>query len=408
MAREKIVAAVDIGNQKIRTIVAVLEPEKKEPHIIGVGIAPSLGMRKGNVVDAEELTANISASLEDAERMGGIPIGHVFLGVSGPHIESTTSRGVVAIGGKEVTESDVDRVLEAAEAVSLPQNRYRLRTIPKNYFVDGQEGIKNPVGLSGIRLEVEAHIISGQSQIIQNLERTVEQAGVDIDDLVPGFLAAAESVLTRRQKELGVALVDIGSDGASVLIFEEGVIVHSAVIPVGGAAITNDIAIGLRTSIDTAEKLKIEYGTAIPDEVRESEMIDLSQLSHIDTQKVSKKQLAHIIEARVHEIFVLVKDELRKVGLDGMLPAGVLLTGSAVKMSGMVDVARETLNLPVQIGFPSGISGVIDKIDDPGFATATGLILWGVRHEPTKYPLRLPDFSKFFSGVGNFFRKLLP
>jgi len=408
MAREKIIAAVDIGNQKIRTVVAILENEKKEPHIIGVGIAPSLGMRKGAVVDAEELSSNISASLEDAERMGGMPIGHVFLGVSGPHIESVSSRGVVAIGGKEVREADVDRALEAAEAVSLPQNRYRLRTIPKSYSVDGQMGIKNPVGLSGIRLEVDAHIISGQTQIVQNLERTVEQAGVDIDDLVPGFLAASEAVLTRRQKELGVALIDVGSDGTSLLVFEEGAIIHSTVIPIGGGAITNDIAIGLRTSIDTAEKLKIEYGTTIPDEVRESEIIDLAQFSRIDTQRVSKKQLANIIEARAHEIFVLIKDELRRIGLDGMLPAGVILTGSAVKMSGMVDVARNILGLPVQIGFPTGLSGVIDKIDDPGFATATGLVLWGARHDPVKYSLRMPDFSKALSGVGSFFRKLLP
>ncbi len=403
-----IITGIDIGNQKIRTIVAVLEPEKKEPHIIGVGISPSLGLRKGMVVDAEELTNNISASLEDAERMSGVPINHVFVGISGAHVEFTASRGVIAVGGKEITEAEVERAQEAAEAVSLPQNRYRLRTLPRGYAVDDQVGIKNPVGLSGIRLEIDAHIISGQKQIVENIERTVQQAGVDVDDLVPGFLAASEAVLTRRQKELGVVLIDIGADCTNVVVYEEGVILHSAVIPVGGSSITNDIAIGLRTSIDTAEKIKIEYGTTMPEEVRETEMIDLSLISKIDTQKVVKKHLAEIIQARIHEIFVLVKDELRNIKRDGMLPAGAILTGSSVKMSGAIDVAREVLGLPVQIGFPQGVSGVMDKIDDPGFATASGLVLWGSRHEPVRYGLKMPDFGKAIGSVGNFFRKLLP
>lgn len=408
MAKEIIIVGVDIGNQKIRTVVAVLEPGKKEPHVIGVGISPSLGLRKGVVVDPEELTANISSSLEDAERMAGIPVSHVFVGIGGTHLEFTTSRGVVAVGGREITEADVNRVQEAAEAVSLPQNRFRLRTLPREFSVDDQRGIKNPAGLSGIRLEIEAHIISGQKQIVENIERTVHSAGVDVDDLVPGFLAASESALTRRQKELGVLLLDIGADGTSLVVYEEGVMVYSSVIPVGGASVTNDIAIGLRTSVDTAEKIKIEYGTTIPDEVRDTETIDLSLISKIDTQKISKKHLAEIIQARYHEIFVLAKDELRKINRDGMLPAGAVLTGSAVKMSGAPDIARDILGLPVQIGFPQGMSGVVDKIDDPGFVTATGLLVWGTKHEPVRYGVRLPDFGKALRSAGTFFRKLLP
>lgn len=408
MAREKIITGIDIGNQKIRTIVAILEPDKKEPHIIGVGISPSLGLRRGVVVDAEELTANISSSLENAERMSGVPISHVFVGIGGTHVQFTASRGVVAIGGKQISEDDVDRVIEAAEAVSLPPNRYRLRTIPRDFSVDDQKGIKNPIGLAGIRLEIDAHIISGQKQIVSNIERTVQQAGVDIDDLVPSFLAASEAVLSRRQKELGVVLIDIGADCTNVVVYEEGAILHSAVIPLGGASVTNDIAIGMRTSIDTAEKIKIEYGTTMPEEVRDSETIDLSLLSKIDSQKVSKKHLAEIIEARYHEIFVLIKDELRKINRDGMLPAGAILTGAAVKMSGALDIAREVLGLPVQIGFPQNVSGVVDKIDDPGFATATGLCIWGSKHEAMRYGLRMPDISKTFSVVGGFFRRLLP
>lgn len=408
MAREKIIAGIDIGNQKIRTIVAVFDPDKKEPHIIGVGVALSTGMRKGSVVDPEELTNNISSSLEDAERMSGVPVSHVFLAVSGTHINSTPSRGVVAIGGGDIRETDVERALEAAEAVSLPQNRYRLRTIAREYTVDEQRGIKNPVGLSGIRLEVDAHIISGQKQIVENIERTVQQAGVDIDDLVPSFLAGAESTLTRRQKELGVVLIDVGADTTNLVVFEEGGILHSSVIPVGGASVTNDIAIGLRTSIDTAEKIKIEYGTAFPDEVRENEVIDLSQISKIDTQKVSKQHLSEIIEARYHEIFSFAKKELKAIKRDGMLPAGAILTGSAVKMPGVIDIARDVMGLPVQVGFPQGMSGVIDRIDDPGFVTATGLALWGAHHDPVRYSLKMPNFGKAFSGIGSFFKRLLP
>ncbi len=408
MAREKIITGVDIGNQKIRTIVAILEPDKKEPHIIGVGIAPSLGLRKGVVVDAEELTANISSSLENAERMSGVPISHVFVGVGGTHVHFTASRGVIAIGGKQITDDDVERALEAAEAVSLPQNRYRLRTIPRDFAVDDQKGIKNPIGLAGIRLEIDAHIISGQKQIVENIERTVQQAGVDIDDMVPSFLAASEAVLSRRQRELGVVLIDVGADCTNIVVFEEGSILHSAVIPVGGASVTNDIAIGLRTSIDTAEKIKIEYGTTMPDEVRDTETIDLSLLSKIDTQKVSKKHLAEIIQARYYEIFALAKEELRSINRDGMLPAGAILTGAAVKMSGALDIGREVLGLPVQIGFPQNVSGVVDKIDDPGFATATGLAIWGSKHDSVRYGLRMPNIGKAFSSIGGLFKKLLP
>jgi len=364
-------------------------------------------MRKGVVVDVEEVISNISASLEDAERMSGIPIHHVFVGVGGTHIQSTFSKGVVAINKKVISESDINRVLEAAEAISLPQNQYRLQTLPKSFSVDDQKNIKNPVGLTGIRLEIEAHITFGQTQILENLENCIKNSGVDIDDLVPQFLAASEVVLSRRQKDLGVALVDIGSDSTSLVVFEEGEILHSCVLQIGGSHVTNDIAIGLRTSIDSAEKIKIEYGSSIPAEIKESEMIDLSMISKIDFQKISKKHLAEIIQARYHEIFSLVRNELRMINRDGMLPSGVILTGSAIKMSGIVDLAREVLKLPVQIGFPQNISGVDEKIDDPGFATAVGLVSWGSKNNSTKYNFSF-GFGNFFSKMKSFFKKLLP
>ncbi|MCT4591813.1 MAG: cell division protein FtsA [Candidatus Gracilibacteria bacterium] len=408
MAREKIIAGIDIGASKIRTVIGILDPEKKEPHIIGAGVSPSLGLRKGAVVDIDEVIANISASLEDAERISGIPVHHVFVGIGGPHIEATDSRGVIAIGGKEISEDDLNRVLEAAEAVSMPQNRRILRIIPKSFSVDEQKGIRSPIGMSAIRLEVDAHIITGQSQIVDNIERCVHQAGVDIDDFVPSSLAAAEAVLSRRQKELGVVSINIGADSTSVVIYEDGAILYSATIPVGGSSVTNDIAIGLRSSIDTAEKIKIEHGTCLPEEISERETIDLALLSKIDKQKVSKKHLAEIIQARYHEIFIMIKDELRNISRDGMLPAGAILSGAGVKTSGVSELAREVLGLPVQIGFPQEISGVVDRIDDPSYSTAVGLVLWGSRFEGKSYSLSFANFNKAFSSVGSFFKKLLP
>ncbi len=410
MPKEQIIASLDVGSSKIRTVIALLEEEKKMPNIIGVGVSPSTGMRKGNIIDVDETISNISAALEDAERMSGAPIHHVFVGVSGNHIESFDSKGVIAIShaGSEIIEDDIDRVLEAAQAVSMPSNRRILRIIPKSFSVDDQRGIKNPVGMIGVRLEVDAHIITGQATVIQNMEKAIAQAGVDIDDVVPASLAAAEAVLSRRQKELGVVVIDVGSGSTSISVFEEGSTLHAATLPVGSESVTNDVAIGLRTSIDTAEKIKIEYGTTAPDEVNDRETIDLSLISKIDTQKVSKKHMAEIIQARYHEIFVMIKDELRAIGRDGMLPAGAILTGAGVKMPGCLDLARDVLGLPVQIGFPTEVDGVVDKIDDPAYATAIGLIVWGSKYEGRSYGFGGTDFKKALGGVKSFFKNLLP
>ncbi len=266
--------------------------------------------------------------------------------------------------------------------------------------------------MSGIRLEVEAHIVTGLVPAIKNIEKSVLQAGVDINDIIPNSLAPGESVLSKRQKELGVVVVDIGSGSTSMAVYEEGTILHSAVIPVGGENVTNDVAIGLKTSIDTAEKIKIEYGTCLPEEVQEREMIDLSLLSKIDLQQVSRKTLSQIIQARYHEIFLLVRDELAKIHRDGMLPAGVILTGAGAKMPGTIDLARETLNLPVQIGFPTNFEGVVEKIDDPSYSSAIGLLVWGSRFEDAHIGLGIDfskiDFTKAASTLKGWAKNLLP
>jgi len=411
MSKSHIIAGLDIGSSKIRTVIGTLGDNHTQLNIIGVGVSPSMGLRKGRVIDVEEAINSISSSLEDAERMSGEPINHVFLGIGGSHLESLDSKGVIAIpNGNEISEADVDRVLEAAQAVSIPSNRRILRIIPKAFSVDEQKGIKYPVGMTGIRLEVEAHLVTGLVPAIKNIEKCVHQAGVDIDDIIPNGLAAAEAVLSKRQKELGVVVIDIGSGGTSVVVFEEGTTLHTATVPVGGESVTNDIAIGLRTSIDTAEKIKIEYGSCNPDDINDRETIDLSLFSKIDALTVSKRHMAEIIQARYHEIFILVKDELAKINRDGMLPAGVVLTGAGVKMPGVIDLARETLNLPVQIGFPQNFEGVVDKIDDPAYATAIGLALWGSKFEGPRYSFdfRGLKLGKTLQGVKNWAKSLLP
>ena len=412
MSKVRLIAGLDVGSSKIRTVVGTIDEKTLTPNVIGVGIAPSPGMRKGQVIDVEETINNITASLEDAERMAGEPVHHVFLGISGNQIESFNSKGVIAIANpsNEITEDDIDRVLEAAQAVAIPHNKRILRIIPKSFIVDEQKGIKYPVGMTGIRLEVDAHIVTGMVPSVRNIEKCVLQAGVDINDVIPSMLASCEAVLSKRQKELGVVVVDIGCGGTSVAVFEEGTVLHTAVIPVGGENVTNDIAIGLRTSIDTAEKIKIEYGSCAPDEVNDREMIDLGSFSKVDVQKISKRHLVEIIEARYHEIFLFVKEELAKIHRDGMLPAGVVLTGAGVKIPGIIDLARETLNLPVQIGFPQNFEGVVDKIEDPAYATAIGLLIWGTRFEsrPFSFGLRGVNFKKTFAGLKNWAKQLLP
>jgi cell division protein FtsA len=410
MPKERVLASLDIGSSKIRTVVAVVDGERDQqiPNIIGVGISPSLGMRKGNVIDVEELIHNIISSLEDAERMAGVPINHVFVGMSGAHIEAFDSRGVIAISGSEITMDDVGRVLEAAQAVSIPANRRILHIEPKAYSVDEQKSIKNPVGMTGIRLEVEAHIITGHVQHVKNLEKCVDQAGVDIDDLVPATIGAAEAVLSKRQKELGVVVIDVGAGCASIVVFEEGTILHSVCLPIGGESVTNDIAIGLRTSIDTAEKIKIEFGSVLPEEISEREMIDLSSVSKVDTQTVSKRYMAEIMQARYYEIFSLVKQELERIGRSGMLPAGVLLTGAASKAPGVLDLSRDVLGLPVQMGFPVDIGGVIEKVDDPAYATALGALVWGMREGENSPRMGSFQFKRAGQQVGTWFKSLLP
>jgi len=378
MAKEKIFIGLDIGSSFIRVVVGKQESELGSPSIVGVGEAPSAGIRRGVIVDIDEAVSSISEALEKAERMTGLTLDHAVVSVGGAQISSQESHGVVAVSRAdgEITENDVVRVVDASQAISIPSNREILHVIPKNFTVDGQTGIKDPVGMSGIRLEVDTQIIQASVPFIKNLTKCVMQAGLEIDDLVLAPLAAAQAVLTKKQKELGVALIDLGGGTTGMVVFEEGDLVSSTILPVGSMHITNDLAIGLRTSVDTAEKVKLQYAQAEMREVKKDTEVDLSKIDKQEEGRVSVKHVAEIVEARLEEIFDLVNKELKKINKDGQLPAGVILTGGGAKLPGVVELAKKQLRLPVTLGQPGSVTTVIDRVDDPSFATASGLVLW--------------------------------
>jgi cell division protein FtsA len=349
-----------------------------------VGVSESSGIRKGIVVDLEEAIKSINESVEKAERNSGKTVEKAVVNLGGHHINSQDSKGVIAIGRAdgEVTEDDIARVINAAQAISIPSNKEIIHVIAKTYSLDDQKGIKDPLGMNGVRLEVDAMIIEGSTPYVRNLMKCFEQAGIEVENFVLSPLAAAKATLSKRQKELGVALVDIGGGTTSLAVYEENDLLHTAVLSIGGGHITNDIAIGLRTSIDVAEKVKLEFGNALPKEIGKKEDINLSAIDASEEGMVSRHHVAEIIEARLEEIFSLVNKELKLIGREKLLPAGVVLTGGTAKLPGAVDLAKNVLSLPAQTGFPEALGGLVDKVDDPSFATVVGLILWGMENSP--------------------------
>ncbi|MBI4185599.1 cell division protein FtsA [Candidatus Berkelbacteria bacterium] len=392
--REQIVFGLDVGTTKVAATVGHYAEGTIE--ILGMTKVPNSGLRKGQVIDIEETVSSISAVLEEAERFAQTPIKQALVSLGGAHVETTSSKGVIAVSRPdgEITAQDIDRVLEAARAVAMPANREIIHVLPKHFTVDAEPGIIDPLGMTGIRLEVDAHVVSCASSAVKNLVRAVNQAGLEIHDLVFDPLATAETILTKRQKESGVALVDIGAGTTSLAIYEEGDLVHAAILPIGSMHITNDIAIGLRTSIDVAEAVKIRYGHARKQDVRESDLADLSLIDPLELDQPKQTYVAEIIEARLGELFMMLGDELRKVGKDGTLPAGLLITGGGSQLTGLVEAAKDALHLPVKRGLPAQeLAGSVDKLDDPTYATSIGLVLWGLAgHQATQRPTA-PSFS---------------
>ncbi len=412
MPKEDFLVGLDIGSSNVRVVIGKVDPEKKLPSIIGIGEHSAGGIRKGSVVDLEEAVSSISGALEKAERMVGQAVESAFVSVSGQQISSQVTKGVIAVAKAdgEITEDDVTRAIEAAQAVSMPPNQEVLHIIPRSFNVDDQKGIKDPVGMNGVRLEVEAMIIYAASTLIKNTTKAIFRAGVDIEDLVLAPLAASQAVLTKRQKELGTALIDIGGGTTGLAVFEEGDLLHTNVLPIGGSHISNDIAIGLRTSVDVAEKIKVEYGFAVPGDVNQSEEIDLSKIDASEEEQVSKKHIAEIIEARLIELFEMVDKDLKRLRRSGKLPAGIVLTGAAVKMPGIIDVAKRVLKLPVQVGFPKDLPFTVDKVDDPSFATAVGLVLWAsdLKQHTGVSKTSLKGLGSSINKAKDWFKSLLP
>lgn len=421
MSKKDIIVGIDIGSSSIRTVIASRIEGDDKPRVIGVGTAPSFGVRRGVIVDLEDVSRSLGQSIQEAERIAGVQVTGAVFGVGGNHIALQYSKGVIAVGRAdgEVTPDDMARVIGAAQAISVPPNKEIIHIVPKGYSLDDQRNIKDPIGMSGVRLEVEAAIIEGSTQYLRNMAKCAEQAGIEVGNLVITPLAAAKSVLSKRQKELGVVIADIGGGSTSIAVFEENDLLHVAVIPVGGNHITNDIAIGLRTSIDVAERVKLEFGNANPDEISKKENIDLSRLDEAEEGIVSRHHVAEIIQARLEEIFSLVNKELRSIGRDRLLPAGVVITGGTSKLPGCVDLAKDVMGLPAQTGFPLPLGGLVDKVDDPSFATAVGLVLWAMEEDSMPFGNEIAGGSRIrnilpgnveetIHGIRKWFGKFLP
>lgn len=382
MSKEQYIVGLDVGTSCVRVVQAKIDPDAGSFNIIGASEVPSSGMRRGVIVDIEEAVSGISSALEKVERMTGVPVVSANISVGGNHISSLSSHGVIAVSRAdgEITENDIVRCIDASQAISIPQNKEVLHVFPKTFTLDGQTGIKDPLGMSGIRLEVDTIIVQAGLPFVKNLTRAVVQAGLEVEDLVLAPCAAAESVLNKRQKDLGVCLVDLGAGTTSLAIYEEGDLLHTTVLPIGAMHITNDIAIGLRCSIETAEQVKLLFGHCDPKAVNKDEEIDLSKLDPTEEQSTTRSYVVEIIEARLEEIFNMINGELKKINRDGKLPAGIVLTGGGSKLPGTVEFSKHHLRLPSILGVPQNVSTVIDRVMDPSFVTATGLILWGGKY----------------------------
>ncbi|OGY17515.1 MAG: cell division protein FtsA [Candidatus Chisholmbacteria bacterium RIFCSPHIGHO2_01_FULL_48_12] len=389
MAKGRILAGIDIGSSKVVTLIASQAENLGKINCVGVAAVESRGLRKSQIVDIEEATDAITESVEAAERMAGYSISHAFVSIGGAHIQSQNSKGVVAVAQpeSEITATDVDRVIEAARAVSLPSAREILHVIPRDFVVDSQAGIKDPIGMTGVRLETEAHLITASSTAIKNLVRCVNDIGVAVAGVVFSGLAASESALSDTEKELGVVLLDIGGGSTSMSVFVDSALSYSAVIPIGAKNITNDLAIGMRVSLETAEIVKLALSTpkataALPDKTdspkSDDDAFDLSQLNlKEEVSATSKKTLIEgIIRPRLNEIFTLAGLELKQSNLGGQTPAGVVLVGGGALTVGIETACKRTLSLPTRIGHPQGLSGLVEEIGSPAFASATGLILY--------------------------------
>ncbi|MBK8453215.1 MAG: cell division protein FtsA [Thiofilum sp.] len=374
------IVALDIGTSKVVALVGEVN-DNGRLEIIGIGSCPSRGMKKGVVVNIESTIQSIQRAIEEAELMAGVQIDSVYVGIAGSHVRSLNSHGIVAIKDKEVTDNDVDRVMDAARAVAIPADQRILHVLPQEYIIDQQEGIREPVGMAGVRLEARVHLVTAAHSAAQNIIKCVERCGLQVEDIILEQVASSYAVLEEDEKELGVCLVDIGGGTSDIAVFLNGSIHHTAVIPIAGDQVTNDIAVAVRTPTQHAESIKIQYGCALRQLVDDDELIEVPGVGEREPRSLSKQTLASVIEPRYEELFSLVLQELRRSGYEERIGAGIVLTGGTSKMRGAVTLAEEVFHMPVRIGMPRDIGGLRGEVENPIHSTGVGLLLYGIAQQ---------------------------
>lgn len=376
---KNLIVGLDIGTSKVVCIVGEATPEGRI-EIIGMGSHPSRGLKKGVVVNIESTVQSIQRAVEEAELMAGCQIHSVYAGIAGSHIRSMNSHGIVAIRDSECTQSDLDRVIDAARAVAVPSDQKILHVLPQEFVIDNQEGIREPIGMSGVRLEVKVHLVTGAVSAAQNIVKCVRRCGLEVNDVILEQLASSYSVLTDDEKDLGVCLVDIGGGTADIAVFTDGAIKHTAVIPIAGDQVTNDIAVALRTPTQNAEEIKIKYGCALTQLASADETIEVPSVGERAPRRMSRHTLAEVIEPRYEELLGLIQMELRRSGFENLVAAGIVMTGGSSKMEGLVELAEEVFHMPVRLGVPQHVYGLVDVVRNPIHATGVGLLLYGLQN----------------------------
>lgn len=403
----ELIVGLDIGTTKICAVVGEINPDGID--IVGIGTHASVGLRKGVVVNIEATVDSIKRAIEEAELMAGCEITSVYAGIAGGHIKGFNSHGIVAVKGNEVTQKDIDRVIDAARAVAIPPDREVIHVLPQEFIVDEQDGIQEPLGMSGVRLEARIHIVTGAVTSAHNLIKCANSAGLDVCDIVLQSLASGEGVLNKEERDLGAALIDFGGGTTDLAIFKGKSIKHTSVLALGGNNLTNDISVGLRTPMGEAEKIKIKYGTCLPSHIGKDETIEVAGVGGRKPRTLSRQILAEILEPRVEEIFNLINREVCRAGMEDVITSGVVVTGGSSLLEGVVDIAESVFDLPTRIGRPMGIRGLVDVVNNPMYATAVGLVLYGARSQPRR-KFRIRDrniFNRVMARMKKWFKEII-
>jgi cell division protein FtsA len=406
-ANEDIIVGLDIGTTKICAVVGEVKGDSIS--IIGIGTHPSIGLRKGVVVNIESTVESIKKAVEEAEVMAGCEISSVYAGIAGGHITGFNSRGIVAIKGPEITQQDVDRVVDAARAVAIPMDREVIHVLPQEYIVDDQAGIQNPLGMTGVRLEAKIHIVTGAVTSAHNIVKCANRAGLDVCDIVLESLASGEAVLTEEEKELGAGLLDLGGGTTDLAVFSEKNIKHTFVLALGGNNLTNDIAVGLRAPIAEAEKIKKKFGSCLSRSISGDETLEVPGMGGSKPRTLPRQILGEILEPRMEEIFSLIKREIYRASMENMITSGVVVTGGTSLLDGVAEISESILEVPVRLGKPIGISGLVDVVNNPMYATGVGLVLFGARNR-TEKKFRIRDaniFNRVMTQMKRWFREVI-